>query len=112
MLTDIASSHLALTDTESPNITCPANRTVFTDAGQDFATFSLRDLSSGVDNSGYFTVSVDVAGVPYVVGDSVTLSLADGVHLVQYTATDNATNVEMCDMYVTVNGRYNSHWPF
>ena len=104
-MTDINLLFLALTDTESPNITCPTNQTIRTDAGQDFATFSLPDLNSSVDNSGYFTVSVDVAGVQYVVGDSVNLSLADGVHLVQYTATDNATNMEMCDMYVTVNGR-------
>ena len=106
MLTDITSSHLVLTDSESPNITCPTNRTIFTDAGQDFATFSLRDLSSGVDNSGFFTVSIDVAGVQYVVGDSVTLNLTDGVHLVQYTATDNATNSETCDTYITVEGRF------
>ncbi|XP_022087341.1 hyalin-like, partial [Acanthaster planci] len=89
-------------DGESPNITCPANETVPTDGGQDFATYELPPLNASVDNSGYFTVSVDVAGMQYEIGDSVTLNLTEGVHLLQYTATDNATNSEMCDVYVTV----------
>ncbi|XP_022109740.1 uncharacterized protein LOC110989561 isoform X3 [Acanthaster planci] len=93
---------ITVEDTESPNITCPANRNVSTDGGQDFATLTLPSLDSSVDNSGYFTVSIDVAGTRYNVGDPVMLSLGEGVHLVEYTATDNATNSEMCNMTVTV----------
>ena len=96
-----------LADNEEPNITCPDNDTVTTDSGQNFTLFALPPEVSAVDNSELqVTITIDVDGVMYSVGDSVQLDLADSPHLVQYTATDNSSNTATCDTYVTVNGRY------
>ncbi|XP_038055943.1 mucin-17-like [Patiria miniata] len=101
-LTDVCTLIITVEDNETPNITCPANETVATDGGAAVATFVLPDLDSSVDNTENFTVSIDVAGAQYDIGDNVTLSLATGVHLLQYTATDFYNNSEVCDMFVTV----------
>ncbi|XP_038066574.1 hyalin-like [Patiria miniata] len=101
-LTGVCSFSITVEDNESPNITCPANETVPTDGAAPVATFTLPLLDSVVDNTGNFSVSIDVAGAQHDIGGSVRLSLSTGVHLLQYTATDSYTNSEVCDMFVTV----------
>ena len=97
---------LVFPDDESPNITCPDNDTVTTDSSQNYSTFRLPPAVSAADNSRLqVTITIDVDGVTYSVGDDVQLELADSPHLLQYIATDNSSNTGTCDMYVTVNGR-------
>ena len=95
-------------DDERPTISCPANQTNATDPGVNNVTVSLPSQDSASDNSGDFPITVDVAGVIYSVGDTVTLDLSSGmtgVHLLQYIITDAAMNNDTCDMYITVIGR-------
>ena len=98
-----------LTDDEPPSISCPANQTNATDARVDNVTLSLPDADAASDNSGDYTITIDVAGTAYSVGDSVTFDLSSGttgVHLLKYIITDAAMNNDTCDMYITVIGRW------
>ena len=51
------------------------------------------------------TVTIDVDGTVYNANDEVQLDLATGLHLLQYTASDNSMNDATCDVYITVVGR-------
>ena len=96
---------LSPADNEPPVIVCPANQTNATDARVDNVTLTLPDADAAADNSGSYTIAIDVAGTNYSVGDSVTLDLATGEHLLQYLIYDAAMNSATCDMYITVIGR-------
>ncbi|XP_038054056.1 uncharacterized protein LOC119726452 isoform X7 [Patiria miniata] len=89
-------------DDDPPMITCPANQTVATNSSLNTVTILLPPVSSASDNSGAYTITIDVAGTTHNVGDNVTLDLATGQHLLQYIITDNAMNTEFCDTYITV----------
>ncbi|XP_038046071.1 uncharacterized protein LOC119720471 [Patiria miniata] len=89
------------TDVEPPSITCPADFTVYTDCRKDYSTVSLPDVQSASDNSGQYTISINIGDSIYEVGDTTTLSLGASPHMVRYTATDNSTTAH-CDTYVTV----------
>ena len=97
---------LSFADNEPPTITCPANQTNATDAGVDNVTLTLPDADAASDNAGSYTIAIDIASTMYSIGDSVTLDLATGEHLLQYIITDTAMNNATCDMYITVVGGY------
>lgn len=92
-------------DGEPPMITCPDNQTNPTDLNENYVSLSLPDAASASDNSGSYTITIDVAAISYDVGESVTLDLATGQHLLHYIITDSAANSDTCDMYITVIGR-------
>ena len=96
---------LTFSDNESPSISCPANQTVATDPGQDYARVALPAEDSASDNSGVYTISIHVNGSTYNVGDNVTLDLATSPHLVQYIATDSSSNTAICDVFFHVVGK-------
>ncbi|XP_038074659.1 mucin-3A-like isoform X2 [Patiria miniata] len=89
-------------DLEPPMIICPENQTNSTDLNADDVIVALPDAASASDNSGSYVITIDVAGSTYMVGDSVTLNLATGQHLLQYIISDNAMNNNTCDMFITV----------
>ncbi|XP_038046073.1 mucin-like protein [Patiria miniata] len=89
------------TDVEPPSITCPADFTVYTDCRKSYSTVSLPDVQSASDNSGQYTISINIGGSMYEVGDTTTLSLGASPHMVRYTATDNSNTAD-CDTNVTV----------
>lgn len=95
-------------DNEPPSITCPANQTNATDAGLSTVTLTLPDAASASDNLGIYTITIDIDGTTYSVGDSVSLDLATGEHLLQYTIQDSAMINATCDMYITVIGGHPS----
>ncbi|XP_038046069.1 uncharacterized protein LOC119720470 [Patiria miniata] len=88
-------------DVEPPSITCPAHFTVYTDCRKSYSTVSLPDVQSASDNSGQYTISINIGGSIYEVGDTTTLSLGASPHMVRYTATDNSYAAH-CYTYVTV----------
>ena len=92
-----------IADVESPHIVCPANLTVYTDCLKNFSTVFLPNLDSVFDNSGTYTIGIDVEDSQYQVGDVVTFHLATEPHVVRYTATDDSLNRGSCDLPVYVS---------
>ncbi|XP_038046036.1 uncharacterized protein LOC119720445 [Patiria miniata] len=91
-----------LADVQSPNITCPADLTVYTNCRKNYSRVLLPEADSVFDNSGVFYVTIDVDGSAYDVFDSVNLDLSSSPHLVHYNATDEAFNFAQCEMHITV----------
>ncbi|XP_022094265.1 uncharacterized protein LOC110981206 [Acanthaster planci] len=89
-------------DIEPPRIDCPANFTEYTDCRKENSTISLPNVNSASDNSGEYTIRVDVQGKEYQVGDTVTLALEGSPHLLRYIATDDSSNRRACDSFVNV----------
>ncbi|XP_022108947.1 uncharacterized protein LOC110989112 isoform X1 [Acanthaster planci] len=90
-------------DVASPNISCPNDVTVYTNCHKSYSTVSLPDVKSAYDNSGTYSVSVDIKDSSYQVGDNVTFDLASSPHQVRYTATDESSNNATCDVLVSVS---------
>lgn len=79
------------TDTEDPQITCPANVNVLTDAG--LCTASGVDLGTPVtSDNGKVASVVNDAVEPYAIGDNI----------VTWTVTDDAGNTATCEQTVKV----------
>ncbi|XP_038046672.1 mucin-like protein [Patiria miniata] len=91
-------------DVEPPDISCATNLTVYTDCHKSFSTISLPDVHSVYDNSGAsYTITVQVNGSPYEIGDTVTFDLETSPHLMRYKATDQSSNSATCDTLVIVS---------
>ncbi|XP_038045830.1 uncharacterized protein LOC119720271 isoform X3 [Patiria miniata] len=90
------------TDVQSPNITCPANQTVYTNCRKTYSTVSLPDADFASDNSGVYSISIDVDGSAYQASVTVSLDLSASPHLLRYTATDESANYAECEMSITV----------
>ena len=87
-------------------IVCPADQTVATDSGVDFASVALPAADSASDNSGHYRVTIDVGRTTYIVGDIVALPPAVSPYVVRYTITDGSMNSASCNIYITVVGTF------
>ena len=84
-------------DTEPPEIECPADIVIDTILGEDFAVVMWR-APNVTDNSGErLTANVTpVSGTQFVIGS----------HIVFVDATDSSSNTANCSFTVTVEGRF------
>ncbi|XP_022101029.1 uncharacterized protein LOC110984806 [Acanthaster planci] len=90
------------TDTEAPNISCPANMTVYTACGKTFSSVALPDADSVSDNSGVFSVTIHIDGSTYNVSDTVSFYLEQSPYVLRYNATDESSGTSDCETYITV----------
>ena len=97
---------VSTSDSESPNVTCPANRVKETDVGRAFATLTLPPAMSVSDNVGIASVSVEFSGSVYVPNDNITLIFSQSPHTLRYLAHDAAGNTDGCSVIMTVVGEY------
>jgi len=81
---------VTVVDAEAPVITCPANTTINTDAGQCTSTASIG-TATGTDNCGVPTIT-----------NNAPASFPIGNTTVTWTATDGASNTTTCTQVVTV----------
>ena len=76
---------------------------MYTDCHKSYSTVSLPGLNSADDNSGAYTISVDINSSPYQIGDTATFDLLTSPHSVRYTVTDLSSNSAQCEVVVTVS---------
>ena len=81
---------VTVTDNENPTITCPADVTINTDAGQCTSTAAIG-TATGTDNCGSPTITND-APASFPIGNTT----------VTWTSTDGAGNFVTCTQVVTV----------
>ncbi|XP_038063643.1 uncharacterized protein LOC119734296 isoform X2 [Patiria miniata] len=89
-------------DVQSPNITCPADLTVYTNCRKNYSRVLLPEADSVFDNSGVSYITIDVDGSAYDAFDTVNLDIWSSPHLVRYNATDESFNFAQCEMYIRV----------
>lgn len=112
--TSTCSFTVTVNDTEQPTITCPANQTRNTDAGQCYATYT-PPVPTWADNcavtqltwamTGATTGSSPATGINTVPSTQFGLTGTTGVGVttITYTARDAAGNTRTCSFTVTVN---------
>ena len=81
---------VTVVDTENPAVTCPADITINTDAGQCTSTGAIG-TATGTDNCGVPTITSN-APVSYPIGNTTVI----------WTATDGSGNIDTCHQIVTV----------
>ncbi|XP_022108963.1 uncharacterized protein LOC110989125 [Acanthaster planci] len=90
-------------DVKPPDISCPSNLTVYTDCHKSYSTVSLPDVHSVNDNSGAYSVSIDINGSPHQIGDTATFDLHTSPHLVHYNVADLSSNSAHCQLFIVVS---------
>ena len=91
---------ITVTDNEPPQITCPPNVTVSSSPNNCNATVTLLPATVVDTCSGVETITATANGVPFTYGAPVTLAV--GIHIIRYTATDVVGNTAFCTFQVTV----------
>jgi len=81
---------VTVVDAENPAVTCPADVTINTDAGQCTSTAAIG-TATGTDNCGVPTITSN-APVSFPIGNTTVI----------WTATDGSGNIDTCHQVVTV----------
>lgn len=91
---------ILIQDETAPEINCPSDLTVTTEAGQCYATVSLPEpiISDNCDGNPNFFVSTSYGAV----GTGPHSFVPVGQHTVQYTAVDECGNTNICTITLTV----------
>ncbi|MBL0314378.1 MAG: HYR domain-containing protein [Flavobacteriales bacterium] len=92
---------ITVTDNQAPVITCPADTTVFVNAGLCTATVTLP-VATATDNEGILSIINDFNNTSDA-SDTYPL----GVTTIIWTATDNTGNTNTCQMLLTVADNQN-----
>ena len=86
-------------DTTPPVITCPIDQTVSVTSNACIANLELT-LATATDNCSTPVITFSsTSGI--ITGNNIT-GLVEGMHLVQYVATDGCGNADTCEMKITV----------
>ena len=90
---------IEVADTTPPTISCPADQTVSVTSTSCTANLIL-DLATATDDCSTPTITFSsTSGV--ISGNNIT-GLTEGMHTVQYIATDGCGNMDTCEMKITV----------
>ena len=90
---------IEVADTTPPVITCPANQTISTTSTSCTANLILPIATATDDCSTPTMAFSSTSGI--ISGNNIT-GLIEGIHTVQYIATDGCGNADTCEMQITV----------